>query len=110
MFNLKQGGETTFVMENNKRLFVGNLAADVSEEDLKEQFSYFGNVLFLRIIEHKRIGFVEMFNPADAYRARMGLNGIVFHGRYLRVEEAHPRNRNARSYRESRGEQKGSEN
>lgn len=76
-----------------RRLFVANIAPDVSEAELKEQFSYFGNVRFLRIIENKRIGFVEMFDSGDAYRARMGLNGIVLSGRSLRVEKAQPRRR-----------------
>ena len=100
MFDFKQGCEKTLVMEDNRRLFVANLAPDVSEEDLKEQFSYFGNIRFLRILEHKRIGFVEMFHPDDAYRARMGLDGIVFHGRHLRVEKAHPRRKKKPSPRD----------
>jgi len=85
---------------DERRLFVANIAPDVSEADLKEQFSYFGNVRFLRIIEHKRIGFVEMFDPGDAYRARIGLNGITLNGRSIRVEKAHPRGKHDRPHRD----------
>ena len=84
-------------MENSgteaRRLFTANLAPDVTEEDLMEEFSYFGGVRSLKIIEGKGIGFVTMYHPADAERARIGLNGIDFHGRRIRVERANPRRR-----------------
>lgn len=70
---------------------MANLAPDVREEDLMEEFSYFGGVRSLKIIEGKGIGFVTMYHPGDAERARMGLNGIDFHGRRIRVELALPR-------------------
>jgi RNA recognition motif-containing protein len=71
-----------------RRLFTANLAPDVTEKDLIEEFSYFGGVRSLKIIEGKGIGFVTMYHPGDAERARIGLNGIDFHGRRIRVERA----------------------
>lgn len=74
-----------------RKLFVGNLDPDIKEADLKEIFSYFGNVRLIRLIEDRGIGFVEMFNVSDAQQARLGLNGIELKGRRIRVEPAQRR-------------------
>jgi len=79
---------------NNKKLFVGNLGSDISEAELREQFSYFGRIQFMKIIEDKGIAFVRMARPAEAYQARLGLNGIELNGRRIRVVEAKSRKDN----------------
>ena len=76
---------------NNKKLFVGNLGAEISEAELREQFSYFGRVQFIKVIEDKGIAFVRMARPIEAYQARLGLNGVEINGRRIRVVEAKSR-------------------
>jgi RNA recognition motif-containing protein len=76
-------------MEGNK-LYVGNLSYSVSNEELKELFSQFGDVKVANVIEGKGFGFIEMTNPEDAEKARQALNGSDFKGRALRIEEAKP--------------------
>lgn len=81
----------------NSKLFVGNLAPGVTEKDLKEQFSYFGEIRFIKIIESKGIAFVKMYRESDAYYARLGLNGVKLHDRPIRVLEARSEKRNPKS-------------
>jgi len=79
------GGE----MENAK-LYVGNLDYAVEFGELKELFAAYGEVKFVKIIEGKGFGFVEMTNTADAEKAKNELNGTDFKGRKLRIDEARP--------------------
>lgn len=72
------------------RLYVGNLTYSVTEEDLKDLFSGYGEVKSVKIIGDKGFGFVEMTTTEAAEKARDALNGTVFVGRTLRVEEAQP--------------------
>jgi RNA recognition motif-containing protein len=76
-------------MEGNK-LYVGNLNYAVTNDQLKELFSSYGDVKQVNIIEHKGFGFVEMGDPAEAERAKEALNGSEFMGRTLRIDEARP--------------------
>jgi RNA recognition motif-containing protein len=76
-------------METNK-LYVGNLTYSVTEEQLAELFSQYGEVKEVRIIERKGFGFVEMDSIEEAEKAKEELNGTVFVGRTLRVDEARP--------------------
>ena len=73
-----------------KVLFVGNIDPAVTREELSEEFSYFGIVRYINIIKGKGIGFVKMSRVKDAERALPGLNGIELKGREIRVEMAHP--------------------
>jgi len=78
-----------------KKLYVGNLTYDTSEDNLVELFSEFGEVLSAQIIidrdtnRSKGFGFVEMADGAD--EAATALNGQDFKGRNLTVNEARPR-------------------
>jgi len=78
----------------SKKLYVGNLPFKVSEEEIKQHFSEFGEVQAVKIITDRETGksrgfcFVEMEN-ADA--AIAGLNGKEFGGRNLTVSEARER-------------------
>ncbi len=78
-----------------KKLYVGNLTYDTTEDNLVELFSEFGEVLSAQIIidrdtnRSKGFGFVEMSDGAD--EAATALNGQDFHGRNLTVNEARPR-------------------
>ncbi len=73
------------------RLYVGNLKYEVTSEQLSELFAGFGEVRNATVIAGKGFGFVEMTNAAEADNARNFLNGQVFLGRELRIDEAKPR-------------------
>lgn len=76
-------------MQGNK-LYVGNLNYAVTNDQLQELFSGFGQVRDVRIIEGKGFGFVEMSNSEEAEKAMESLNGSDFEGRTLRIDEARP--------------------
>lgn len=80
-----------------KKLYVGNLAHSMSENDLKELFEQHGTVTSAQIImdrdtgRSKGFGFVEMANDQEAQAAIAALNGREAVGRTLTVNEARPR-------------------
>ena len=65
----------------NKNLYVGNLSVEVTEEDLRANFSAAGNVLSVKIIKDKYtglsrgFGFVEMETEEGAQEAIQKFNG-----------------------------------
>jgi len=77
-----------------KKLYVGNLSFETTENDLKELFRQAGSVETVRIItdrstgRSKGFGFVEMQDGGDKAIAEM--NGKDFNGRALTVNEARP--------------------
>ena len=81
----------------SKRLYVGNLAYGVRDENLQELFSQFGAVRSAQVISDresgrsKGFGFVEMENDQEAQAAIDALNGKPHEGRPLTVNEARPR-------------------
>lgn len=78
-------------------IFVGNLSADVNEEDLMSLFSEHGQVKEVKIIrdmfsqQSKGFGFVEMPGLADAQKAINAINTVELKGKKLVVNEARPR-------------------
>ncbi|OGI50016.1 MAG: RNA-binding protein [Candidatus Muproteobacteria bacterium RIFCSPLOWO2_01_FULL_60_18] len=78
-------------------IFVGNLSRDVTEEDLREAFSAFGQVSKVTILKDKfsgeprGFGFVEMAAKAEATAAINGMNQKDLKGRALNVNEARPK-------------------
>ena len=78
-----------------KKIYVGNLAFQTTENDLSELFGTFGAVESVTIItdrdtgRSKGFGFVEMDN-ATAEKAISELNGREHSGRSLTVSEARP--------------------
>ena len=80
----------------NSKLFVGNLAYSVTEEDLREFFGKAGAIRAVtipkdRATERPRgFAFVEMDSPADAQKAITLCNSQMLGGRQLNVNEARP--------------------
>ena len=80
-----------------KKLYVGNLSYDSTQESLTNAFAQFGNVESAIIITDKMtgrskgFGFVEMSTPAEAQAAIDGMNGKNLDGRDIKVNEARPR-------------------
>ena len=78
-------------------IYVGNLAREVTQEDLEEAFKAFGQVTSVTIIKDKftgeprGFGFIEMPGKAEAQAAIAGMNGKELKGRPLSVNEAQPR-------------------
>jgi RNA recognition motif-containing protein len=78
-------------------IYVGNLSYDVTEDDLREAFSRFGQVASSNVIKDretgrsKGFGFVEMPTQAEAQAAIAGLNGQELKARKMNVNEARPR-------------------
>lgn len=79
-----------------KKLYIGNLSFNATEEQLASACAQYGTVESCRIImdrdtgRSKGFGFVEMSTPAEAQEAINNLNGNDFEGRQLRVNEAKP--------------------
>ena len=72
------------------KLYVGNLAYSVTEEQLRELFSSHGEVKEVRVIPGRDFGFIEMSSSSEAETAKEALNGSDFEGRPLKVDEARP--------------------
>ncbi len=79
------------------KLYAGNLAYGVTEEDLKEAFGAFGEVTEVTIItdkfsgQSKGFGFVEMPNNSEADAAIKALNETAVKGRNIKVNPAKPK-------------------
>lgn len=83
-------------------IYVGSLAYEVTDSELEDAFSAFGQVASARVIidrgsnRSKGFGFVEMANDEEARAAIQGLNGTDLKGRTLIVNEARPRGETGR--------------
>ena len=80
----------------NKRLYVGGLSYSVDDDGLRELFTSFGTVNFVKVIRDfhsgrsKGFGFVEMSTPEEAKQAIEALNGSIHERRTITVSEANP--------------------
>ena len=80
----------------SKKIYVGNLSFDATEEQVNELFAQFGKVDSVAMITNRDSGrfrgfsFVEMEDSA-ANAAIKALNDTEMDGRVLRVNEARPR-------------------
>ncbi len=81
---------------NPRKLFVGNIAFTVTEQQLSELFSQYGEVVDLKLIldratgRSKGIAFVEYSTEEMAQAAIEATNGMEFEGRALNVNVARP--------------------
>ena len=88
-------------------IYVGNLAPEVTEEELKQEFTAFGKVTSVSIIKDKYsgqsrgFGFIEMPSMTEGQAAISSLKGKVLKDRTLEVSEARPRSERG-SYRDQR--------
>jgi cold-inducible RNA-binding protein len=79
-----------------KKLYVGGLSYDTTDEGLRAFFEQVGPVGTASIATDRYtgrargFGFVEMFEDSDATKAIQELNGKVLDGRTLTVDEAKP--------------------
>jgi RNA recognition motif-containing protein len=95
-------------MSNNK-LYVGNLAYSVRDQDLQDAFGAYGQVQSAKVMmdrdtgRSKGFGFVEMETDADAQSAINGLNGQPLSGRSIVVNVARPREERPSGFRSPYG-------
>ncbi len=93
------------------KIYVGNLAFDVTEDELSAEFGAFGKVESVAIPADKFSGrprgfaFVEMASKSEAEAAIAGLNGKSLKERTIVVNESRPRtdSRGGGSYGNRRG-------
>lgn len=80
----------------SSKLYVGNLPFSAQEDEIRNLFSTYGEVLSVALISDREtgrprgFGFVEM-NESGARSAIEALDGKDFQGRNLRVNEAQER-------------------
>ena len=80
----------------NARIYVGNLPFSAREEDIRQLFAQYGEVVSVALPTDREtgrprgFGFVEM-EEADAPKAIDALNGKDFGGRALNVNQARER-------------------
>ena len=78
-------------------IYVGNLAYEVSEQDLNEVFTEYGSVRRVHLPTDRDtgrvrgFGFVEMETLTQEEAAISALDGAEWFGRYLKVNQAKPR-------------------
>ena len=78
-----------------KKLYVGNISFQTTEDDLRQAFEQYGEVTSAQVVMDRETGrsrgfaFVEMASGGDEAIAAM--NGADFGGRTLTVNEAKPR-------------------
>jgi cold-inducible RNA-binding protein len=82
---------------DNMNIYVGGLANQVTEDDLRKAFEAFGQVESANIIkdkfsgESRGFGFVQMPSKQEAQKAIEQLNQTDLMGRTITVNEARPR-------------------
>ena len=87
------------------KLYVGNLPFDVTEGDLRDMLSQHGPVNEIQVVVDKITGrargfaFATMNTGEGAQAAILALNGQVWKGRALTVNEARPREERSRGGR-----------
>jgi cold-inducible RNA-binding protein len=95
------------------KIYAGNLAPEVTEEELRKEFEAFGQVATADIIKDrftarpKGFAFVEMPAVAEGQAAIAGLNGKMLRDRTLTVNAARPRTEDGGS--RSQGDRRGGE-
>jgi cold-inducible RNA-binding protein len=77
-------------------IYVGNLPSELREEDLKKEFSAYGEVTSVNIVNDmysglpKGFAFVEMPSRTDGETAINNLKGKTLKGRTIEVSKARP--------------------
>ena len=86
-----------FGVEDNVRIFVGNLSFKAMDDDVRAAFEPFGSVTSVEVMKERETGrsrgfaFVDMPNAEEANAAMSAVNGQSILGRPVRVNEAQAR-------------------
>ncbi len=79
-----------------RKMYVGNIPYNATEQDLRDLFSEYGEIESLKIMtdqftdRSRGFGFIEMVDENDTKKAIATLNGKDFMGKTLAVAEARP--------------------
>ncbi|GMI83128.1 RNA-binding protein 47C [Hibiscus trionum] len=73
------------VDSSNTTIFVGGLDPNVSEEDLRQPFSQYGEIVSVKIPVGKGCGFVQFASRNNAEEALQKLNGVVIGKQTVRL-------------------------
>ncbi len=103
-------------------IYIGNLSLETTEDELREAFAPFGEIISVVVMNDKYIGsgqasgygFIEMTSKSDGVAAIAGLRGKKMRDRHISLVEALPlseKNGNRvfhikNSYRSSRSRQR----
>jgi len=94
MFRIGRNAAQLNERGTNMKIYVGNLSYEVTEEELRQEFTAFGEVTSVSIIRDKYsgrpkgFGFVEMASESEGQAAIAGLNGKTLKDRTLNVDAA----------------------
>lgn len=81
----------------SKDLYIKNMSAEATEEDLRKLFSLCGKVSYIHLVNDSKTGqfvgaaYVKMSTEAEAKDARVTLDGTLLINRMIVVTEALPR-------------------
>lgn len=90
-------------------IYVGNLSWSMTDQDLNDLFTPYGQVTSAKILREKHsgrskgFGFVEMPDDESAKSAIAGLNESEVQGRKVIVNESQPRQEGSGGFRKSGG-------
>ena len=90
------GRKISMDQQNPKKLYIGNLPYSVTEDQLRDLFSQFGEIVDLKLITDKMSGrsrgiaFVEYTSDEDANKAIEATNNTELDGRAIVVNVARP--------------------
>ena len=79
-----------------RKIYVANIPFNATEQDIRNLFSEYGEIVSVKIItdtytgQSRGFGFIEMETENDAKKAISALNGKTFMGKTLTVAEARP--------------------
>ena len=88
--------QTNYLRKMEKKLYIGSLSYDTTEDNLKEFFGAAGTVESVIIIKDrvsgrsKGFGIVEMSSGEEAEKAKGMFDGKELDGRKITVDEARP--------------------
>ena len=77
-------------------IYVGNLSSEITEDELKREFTAFGQVNSVNIVNNTRggrttvYGYIEMASVAEGESAINSLSGKLVRGRAINVIKALP--------------------
>lgn len=89
----------------NKKLFVGGLSWDTSDDGLRRAFERFGNVTEAKVItdrdtgRSRGFGFVSFTEGDGASKAMSEMDGTELDGRTIKINEAQEKRRGGGGYR-----------
>ncbi|KAJ0527317.1 putative RNA recognition motif domain, nucleotide-binding alpha-beta plait domain superfamily [Helianthus annuus] len=82
---MSNGGSKSDGDSNNTTIFVGGLDPSVSDEDLRQPFIEYGEIISVKIPAGKGCGFVQFANRANAEEALQKLNGTTIGKQTVRL-------------------------